>query len=107
MIDGPTATRVVVVPDVAPAEHDLEVVQAGNDGFAIDQTDATMRRIDSATFEVGPAIRVGFPDGERLPVLANEEALWVIEQSGSVAQQFDPEQGTRIDKPHATTIRGC
>lgn len=98
MIDGPTATR-VVVRDVGVGGHDLEMVQAGDDGFAIDRTDGTMRRIDSSTFGVGPPVTIGVGEDDRLQVVANRRALWAITQDGTVVQQFDPSTGMPIGGP--------
>lgn len=98
LIDGPTATR-IVVRDAAPAGHDLELIQAGNDGFVIDRTDATMRRLDSATFEVGQPITIDVTGDASLRVVANDKALWTTSQRGSVMQQFDPQTGSAMGGP--------
>ena len=98
MIDGPTSTR-VVVKDATAADHNIEIVQAGDDAFVVDRTDATMRRIDSGTFEVGAPISVGPTEDPLLRVEANAAAVWVISQSGTVVQQYDPQRGTAIGGP--------
>ncbi|MEO5899972.1 MAG: PKD domain-containing protein [Ilumatobacteraceae bacterium] len=100
LIDGPTSTRVITVDAGAPG-HDLEMVQAGDDGFVVDRTAATMRRIDSATFHVDQPVTIGASGDSLLRVEANQRAVWVISQGSTVVQQFEPETAAAIGGPLA------
>src|SRR5262245_28941624 len=96
IIDGPTATRVEIVEDVAEPGSELEVVQTGDNAFAFDRTQGVLRRIDSSTFTAGVQIPVGARGDPPLEVDANDPALWVTDHRKSILQQYDVVTGAPV-----------
>lgn len=95
LLDGPS-TEVSAQVQVASPGSVLDVVQAGPNAYAVDQSAGTVRRIDGATFEVSapespiPGARGG------LTAFAGSAKLYIVDTQRGLFTHADPRTGRAL-----------
>ncbi|CAM4283637.1 PASTA domain-containing protein [Kibdelosporangium persicum] len=98
LLDGPS-TEVSAQVQVSATGAVLDVVQAGPNAYAVDQTSGTIRRIDGATFEVSapespiPGTRGG------LTAFAGSGKLYIVDTQRGLFTNADPRTGRALSEP--------
>jgi hypothetical protein len=79
LVDGSTA-GVAAGISVSPPGHTLRVTQRGSDGYAVDQSDGSIVRVDAATLHVvrHPALR----SGDVVELLPGREEVFLLDAAG-------------------------
>src|SRR5207247_3219261 len=78
LLDGSSAEVIARAP-VAPAGDQLDAVQEGSTGYAVDRTAGTVRRVDGATFAQTPPATL-LPDArDGLRAFAGHQSLYVLD----------------------------
>ncbi|SMC89622.1 hypothetical protein [Kibdelosporangium aridum] len=89
LLDGMTA-EVSAQVQVAPSGNSLDVVQQGSTAYAVDKSAGTIRRIDGATFDVGPpATPIADASGD-LTVIPGRTALYTVDNRRGILADTDP-----------------
>jgi hypothetical protein len=104
LLDGSTA-EVAAQVQVAPAGNVVDAVQDGHTGYGVDRTAGTIRRVDGATFELGPA-QSPIPDaGAGLIAFAGPSSLYAVDTVRGALAAVDPETGVRQGDPVSLATR--
>jgi hypothetical protein len=89
LLDGSSA-EVAAQVQVAPAGTRLDVVQQGTTAYAVNHGDGSVRRVDGATFTVGPPV-VPLPEaGAGLAVFAGPGAVYALDPGRGILSGADP-----------------
>jgi PKD repeat protein len=89
LLDGLSGDRLGRVK-VAESGERLEVVQSRTAALVVNRSRGTVRRVDGASLEAGPVKRLGAVEDAELRVVSNAEAVWALQQGGTLAAQLDP-----------------
>jgi PASTA domain/PKD domain len=91
LLDGSSA-EVSAQVQVAPSGSVIDVVQAGANAYAVDQSSRTIRRIDGATFQAGQP-EVPIADAQALTAFAGSGKLYVVDTRRGLIVNADPASG--------------
>ncbi|ALG11440.1 hypothetical protein AOZ06_35330 [Kibdelosporangium phytohabitans] len=95
LLDGPS-TEVSAQVQVSAPGSVLDVVQAGPNAYAVDQTAGTIRRIDGATFEVSaPESPIAGARGG-LTAFAGSGKLYIVDTQRGLFTNADPRTGRAL-----------
>lgn len=89
LLDGSSA-EIAARVKVAPPGDQLDTVQSGTTGYAINHTAGSIRRVDGGTFELTPPATPIPGAGEGLQAYASADALYALDTRGGVLTQTDP-----------------
>lgn len=100
LLDG-TSAEVAAQVQVAPAGHDVTVVQQGATAYAVDQTAGTLRRVDGATFDLShPATPIpGAAAG--LTAFAGPNTVYALDTQRGLLTATDPRTLAPIGLPQS------
>ena len=89
LLDGSSA-EVAAQVTVAPRGNRIDVVQQASTGYVVDRTAGSLRRVDGATFEVGPPA-MPIPDAAGgLLAFAGPHGLYALDSRRGVLTAADP-----------------
>jgi uncharacterized repeat protein (TIGR02543 family) len=89
LLDG-SSVEVAAQVSVATPGDQLDVVQQASTGYAVDDRDGTIRRVDGATFQVGAKATPVPQAGGGLQAFAGPDALYVLDGQRGLATAADP-----------------
>jgi List-Bact-rpt repeat protein/PKD domain-containing protein len=89
LLDGSSA-EVAAQVQVAAHGDQLDVVQQAATAYAVNGTGGTIRRVDGATFEVGPPASPLPQAGTGLQAFAGPDALYALDSARGVLASADP-----------------
>jgi hypothetical protein len=89
LLDG-ASTEVAAQVQVAPSGHDLDAVQEGSTGYAVDRSAGSIRRVDGATFETTAPV-TPIPGAQAgLEVFAGHDSVYALDTQRGVLTGADP-----------------
>jgi hypothetical protein len=82
LVDGSTAAVAAGI-SVSPPGHPLRVTQRGSDGYAVDQTDGSIARVDAATLHV--VRHAALRSGGAVELLPGRAGVFLLDAAGLLA----------------------